>query len=90
METCYAVVWNETGGARHAGRLDLRKHEFELVGSAGGDAGARRCRYDEIVSVEVTGVRLKIARRGGLDLEVVSVDRPGTLRELAGRLADAA
>ena len=90
METCYAVVWNETGGARHAGRLDFREHEFELVGSAEGDTGARRCRYDDIVSLEVDGGRLTIARRAGLDLELTSVDRPGTLRELAGRLAAAA
>jgi hypothetical protein len=86
----YAVVWSEGGGARHAGRLDLREEEFELAGSAAGHRRSRRCRYDEIASVGLLAGRITIARRVGLDIEVASVDRPGALRELAGRLGAAA
>jgi hypothetical protein len=86
MQRSYAVYWNEGNGARYAGRLDFDTDHAELAGRA--VRGARR--LFEIVFADVAAVSyrsgcLRLTRSGQPDLEIGSVDGPGTLRELAER-----
>jgi hypothetical protein len=91
MQRSYAVYWNEGGGARYAGRLDVEAGYAELAGSTG--LGARtsiRLLFGDIASVRYRSGRLHVARHAQPRLEIGSVDGPGALRELADRLLAAA
>ncbi|MDX6483944.1 MAG: hypothetical protein QOE95_1715 [Gaiellaceae bacterium] len=84
----YAVYWYEGElGPRYAGRLDLGEAALELSGSALGHRFLDSIAFQDIASVRLSSRRLRIARRGGAELDIGSVDGPGSLRELAGRLA---
>ena len=84
----YAVYWYEGElGRRYAGRLDLGGSSVELSGSALGHRFLDSIPFEEIASVLLSGGRLRISRRDAAELDIGSVDGPGSLRELAGRLA---
>ncbi len=84
----YAIYWYEGElGPRYVGRLELCDSSVELSGSAQGDRSLRSLPFERIASVGLTGRNLRIARREGAELNIGSVDGPGSLRELAERLA---
>ena len=84
----YAVYWYEGElGPRYAGRLDLGDSSLELSGSALGRRFLDSISFDDIASVRLSSRHLRISRRGGGELDIGSVDGPGSLRELAGHLA---
>ena len=83
----YAVYWNEGVGARHAGRLDVEPAYAELVGrTRHGGLTRIRIAFSDIVSVRYGRGLLRLERNAQPPLEIGSVDRPGALHELAGRL----
>ena len=87
MQRSYAVYWNEAGGRRYAGRLELEPGYAQFAG--GSRHGARRLfriYFDDLEAVHCRGGRLRIARRSEPELVVGSVDGPGTLHEVADRL----
>jgi hypothetical protein len=87
MQRSYAAYWNEGDGARYAGRLEFEPEGAALAGRAA--RGARRLfelLFDDIASVDYGHGRLRVGRRGQPDLEIGSVDGPGSVRELADRL----
>jgi len=84
----YAVYWYEGElGRRYAGRLDLGASSVELSGAALGHRFLDSISFDDIASVQLSAGHLGISRRDGAELDIGSVDGPGSLRELAGRLA---
>ena len=84
----YAVYWYESElGPRYAGRLELGDSSVELSGSAPGRRFLDCISFEDIASVRLSAGRLRIFRREGAGLEIGSVDGPGSLRELAERLA---
>ena len=84
----YAVYWylGELG-PRYAGRLELSDSSVELSGSAPGHRLLDSISFESIASVRLSSGRLRITRRGGAELDIGSVDGPGSLRELADCLA---
>jgi hypothetical protein len=85
----YAVYWNEGGGARFAGRLDLEPGYAELAGrTAHGGRTLLRVLFAEIAGVRYGRGRLRVERHGQAELEIGSVDGPGALHELADRLQE--
>ena len=84
----YAVYWHEGElGPLYAGRLDLGDSSLDLSGSAPGHRFLESISFEDIGSVSLSSRRLRISRREGGELDIGSVDGPGSLRELAGRLA---
>ena len=84
----YAIYWYEAElSSRYAGRLELTDSSVELSGSALGHRFADSIAFEDIVSVRLSAARLRVCRRVGAALEIGSVDAPGSLRELADRLA---
>ena len=84
----YAVYWFEGElGPRYAGRLELNDYLVELSGSALGHRFLDSIPFEDIASVRLSAGRLRISRRNGPELAIGSVDGPGSLRELAERLA---
>lgn len=84
----YAIYWYAGGlSPRYAGRLELTGSSAELSGSALGDRFLDVISFDDIASIRLSAGRLRISRREGARLEIGSVDGPGSLRELAERLA---
>jgi hypothetical protein len=80
--TTYAMAWSVGEGPRSAGRIELDADALQL---------GSRLRVD---LHDVTGVRLQrgvlaVAHVGGEPIHLVSLDRPGTLRELADLLSEA-
>jgi hypothetical protein len=80
----YAVWWEEDGGPRHAGKLQLGSLHLLLSGNG---SGAVALPLDEIVSVEYRRGELKIERRDDVDLRIGNLDGPGALLELSDALA---
>ena len=84
----YAVYWNEgERGPRYAGRAELTDSSMKLSGSTFDHRLRESIAFDDIASVRLSAGRLRISRREGAALELGSVDGPGSLRELADRLA---
>ena len=84
----YAVYWYEGElGPRYAGRLELSGSSAELSGSALGHRFLDSISFKDIASVRLSAGRLRISRRDGGEFDIGSVDGPGSLRELAERLA---
>jgi hypothetical protein len=84
----YAIYWYVSELApRYAGRLELTESSVELSGSALGNRFLASIAFEDIASVRLSAGRLRIRRRGGAALELGSVDGPGSLREVAERLA---
>jgi hypothetical protein len=82
----YAVWWNEDGGPRHVGKLELAGPRALLAGN-----GSRRVAVtlDEITSVVYERGEVLVAGKAGLSLRIGSLDAPGALREVAARLMTA-
>ncbi len=85
----YAIYWYEGAlGPRYVGRVELTDSSVELSGSTFDHRLLESIAFDDIASARLSGGRLGITRRGGgATLELGSVDGPGSLRELAERLA---
>jgi hypothetical protein len=84
----YAIYWYVMELApRYVGRLELTESSVELSGSALGHRFLASIAFADIASARLSGGRLRIRRRGGAALELGSVDGPGSLREIAERLA---
>lgn len=84
----YAIYWYEgTLGPRYAGRVELTDSSMEFSGSTFDHRILESIAFDDIASVRLSAGRLQISRRGGPALELGSVDGPGSLRELAERVA---
>ncbi len=84
----YAIYWHEGElGPRYVGRLEFGDSSVELSGSAQADRSLLSLPFECIASVGLTGRTMRIARREGAELSIGSVDGPGSLREVAGRLA---
>lgn len=84
----YAVYWHEGDlGPRYAGRLDLRDSSLELSGSGLGHRVLESISFEDISSIRLSARRLRISCLERGELDIGSVDGPGSLRELAGHLA---
>jgi hypothetical protein len=83
----YAVCWNEGDGPRHAGKLEVGPLHVLLSGNG---AGRVAVPLDELASVDYAAGELTLGRRRGASIRIGSLDAPGTLRELADVLAQAA
>lgn len=85
----YAVAWRE-GPARYVGHVELRADQLRLEGRGPVGQGLRAIPYADITRVEVhrvngsRGIALALPRDGLV--EITSLDRPGSLAELADRL----
>jgi hypothetical protein len=84
----YAIYWyvGEVG-PRYAGRLELTDCSMELSGSAHGHRFLDSTFFDEIASIRLSAGNLRISRRKRGELDIGSVDGPGSLRELGDCLA---
>jgi hypothetical protein len=80
----YAVWWQEDGGPRHAGKLQLASLHLLLSGNG---SGAVALPLDEIVSVEYRRGELHVERRNGDHMRIGNLDGPGALLELSDALA---
>lgn len=80
----YAVWWQEPGGPRHAGKLELRSPRLLLSGNG---SGGLEVQLDEIVSVDYRRGELRIERRGAPELRIGNLEGPGMLLELSDALA---
>ena len=88
--TSYAVAWTEAG-SRFVGHAQLAELGLRLEGrDASAHEGLRSIRFDEIAAVELrraNGHRTLVIEVAGDDeLLIASLDRPGSLGELAERL----
>ena len=84
----YAIYWYVGElGPRYAGRLELTDSSMELSGSALGQRFLDSTFFDEIASVRLSAGNLRISRRQRAEIDIGSVDGPGSLRELTDRLA---
>lgn len=85
----YAVTWID-GDALFVGHAQLRARELRLEGRSNGREGLRTVPYGDVVGIDVqrgsTGRGLAVALAGGGVLTISSLDRPGSLGELADRL----
>jgi hypothetical protein len=80
----YAVWWQEPGGPRHAGKLELGSVDLALSGNG---SGRITVPLEQIVSVNYRRGELHIERRSGPDLRIGNLDGPGALLELSDALA---
>lgn len=89
----YAVTWREDGDVV-VGRLDLSAHGVRLEGSAGrAHETSRILRYGEIDSVRAVrlgGRRVLELEAGVRRVRIGSLDRAGSLAELARELLERA
>lgn len=84
MRRTYAVWWNEGGGPRHAGRLELgRLHAL----FSGNGKGRLALPLDEITAIQYGRDQVVVHRRIDPTLLIGSLDAPGALREFATMLA---
>jgi hypothetical protein len=86
----YAVSWLDSS-ARYVGYAELRPQTLRLEGrGAVGAEGLRTIPYREIASVDlrrVNGTRtVALETSSGGTVVIASLDRPGSLAELADRL----
>ena len=96
MQITYAVSWEEPGGVRHSGRLELRPEGLSFNGQNGSGPVTRLVQYGEIRGFRLarsTGERLQdrptlvLELDEGERLKVASVAQPGIVTELADRLS---
>jgi hypothetical protein len=82
----YAVWWNEENGPRCVGKFELARLHALLSGN-----GSKRVAVplDDITAVEYGRGEVRIDRRAAAPLHIGSLDAPGVLLELSGRLARA-
>ncbi|MFL5950378.1 MAG: hypothetical protein ACJ74M_02135 [Gaiellaceae bacterium] len=80
----YAVWWQESGGPRHAGKLQLGRLHLLLSGNASARLAVP---LEEVVSVNYRRGELHIERRGFSELRIGNLDGPGVLLELSNALA---
>lgn len=89
MTPSYAVSWSEDD-VQFVGHARLSPEGLRLIGgSPGGREQLRTLRYEDVTNVDVVRVRShrELALELGDELLMVSsLDRPGSLGELAGRL----
>ena len=83
-KSTYAVWWQEAGGPRHAGKLQLGSLHLLLSGNGPGRVAVP---LDEIVEIEYRRGELCIERREGSGLRIGNLDGPGVLLELSDALA---
>jgi hypothetical protein len=79
----YAVWWQEHGGPRHAGKLQLGRLHLLLSNASGRTAVP----LDQIVSVEYRRGELELELRHGNPLRIGNLDGIGALLELSDALA---
>jgi hypothetical protein len=84
MRRSYAVWWNEGGGPRHAGRLELGRLHALLSGNG---KGRLALPLDEITAIQYARDEVVVHRRVHPSLRIGSLDAPGALREFATMLA---
>ena len=88
----YAVVWRESGGPEYAGRLALDATTATLTGrTRGAHEASRRLALAAVASVHLErgqgDRRLVVLTTDGRRFDLVSLDGPGTLHELAEQLS---
>ncbi len=83
----YAVCWDAVNGNRCAGRLDLDGRTMILTGASNGCHVKEAVPLSEVDDVRLEGGRLYLTRRNARPLAIASLDAPGSLREVAERLA---
>lgn len=85
----YAVSWTDAG-ALFVGYAQLGTRELRLEGRSDGREGLRSVPYRNVVGLDVRrgsgGRGLAIVLAGGEVVTISSLDRPGSLGELADRL----
>jgi hypothetical protein len=90
------VLWAEGGGDAIAGRLDVRADSLQLEGGPQNGRRARTVEFAEIASARMGRAdterlhgrqALVLSLRDGTTVSIAAYDRPGTLHELAERLA---
>jgi hypothetical protein len=79
----YAVWWNEGGGPRYVGKLEIARLHALLSGNGSSRVAVP---LDQITSVEYERGHVLLARDGAPILRIGSLDAPGALREVANRL----
>jgi hypothetical protein len=80
----YAVWWQDTDGARHAGKLELVDGDLFLSGNGSGSIAVP---LEEIVSVSYSRGELSLERSNGSVLRIGNLEGPGVLLELSDALA---
>lgn len=89
VTSSYAMTWRAGDGPRQAGKIELGPGGVELTSTTGRDT-AERVDFSQIVDVVLDRRTLRVRRSNGPELRIGSLDTPGTLRELAERVAAAA
>jgi len=85
----YAMFWRQGDGPRVAGRVEVGPDFVELEATVP-PAAAELVRFRDIARVLFERGILQLDRRTLPPLRIGSLDGPGTLRELADRLSEAA
>jgi hypothetical protein len=80
--TTYAMAWSVGEGKRNAGRIELDADALQV-------GPHLRVDLQDVTDVQLRRGVLVVAYGGREPLELVSLDRPGTLRELADLLSEA-
>jgi len=95
MRITYAVTWEEPGGARSSGRLELGADALHLEGGNGDGAASRKLPYADVSRFRLArsgGERLQgrptllLELREGQVLKIAGVSQPGIVAELSDRL----
>jgi hypothetical protein len=95
MQITYAVTWEEPGGTRRSGRLELGAEALHLEGGNGDGAESRKLSYADVTRFRLArlgGERLQgrptlvLELRGGEVLKIAGVSQPGIVAELSDRL----
>jgi hypothetical protein len=95
MRITYAVTWEEPGGTRRSGRLELGADALHLEGSNGDGAASTELQYADVSRFRLArsgGERLQrrptllLELRGGQVLKIAGVSQPGIVAELSDRL----
>ena len=79
----YAIWWDEGKGSRRAGKLEFGPLHALLSGNGHSRLAVP---LDRIAGVELYRGEVLVHRTGEPTLRIGSLDAPGALRELAGRL----
>lgn len=82
----YAMTWQLGEGARQAGRIDVTPASVELVPTAP-TGPPTHIDFDDVRAVVLRRRVLHLRSARLPELRISSIDRPGSLRELAERLA---
>ena len=96
MGVTYAVTWQEAGGERHSGRLELGSDGLRLEGRNGAGVVSTVVSYADVVGYRVarsSGDRLQgrptliVELSGERTVKIASVAQSGVVGEVAERLA---